>query len=234
MGDTLTFSYVFILGDGRKKEFNVRTDGSTMNQIVSGDGPAPDWTALTFHQCSNCPLDATAFPQCPAALSLVDVVDFFHDDISYDEADVFIEAPVRNYSRHISLQEGISSLVGLLMATSGCPHLEKLKPMARFHLPFADDYETTYRNLSMYLLAQYFISREGGSPDWELKGLVGLYDDIRTVNKHFVQRLTNIQVKDASLNALVKLDCFAMSIDFTVNQGMIDDYREMFGPFLKG
>ncbi|NIR25577.1 MAG: hypothetical protein GWN77_01085, partial [Gammaproteobacteria bacterium] len=63
--------------------------------------------------------------------------------------------------------------------------------------------------------------------------LVGLYDEVRKVNKHFVQRLTNIRVRDASLNALVKLDCFAMSVEFTVKQGLVEDYRQLFAPFLK-
>jgi hypothetical protein len=234
MGDTLDFNYMFILGDGRKHEFRVSIDGETLDQIRTTESAPPSWTQLTFHQCGNCPLDPSTHPHCPAALSMVDVVDFFHDDISYDESDVFIEAPSRNYSRHISLQEGISSLVGLLMATSGCPHLARLKPMARFHVPFADDYETVYRILSMYLLAQYFSMREGGTPDWEMKELVSMYDDIRTVNSFFIQRLTNIKVKDASLNALLKLDCFAMSIGFTINQGLIDEYRPLFDSFLGG
>ena len=233
MGEApLRFTYMFILGDGRKKEFSVELDAETLNQIRPADDGPPEWTALDFHRCENCPLDPLKHSHCPAALSMVEVVDFFHDDMSYDESDVYIEAPSRNYSRHISLQEGISSLVGLLMATSGCPHLERLKPMARFHLPFADDYETIYRILSMYLMAQYFISRGGGEPDWEMKNLVGLYDGIRKVNRHFVQRLTNIRVRDASLNALVKLDCFAMSVEFTINQGLVDDYRHLFEPFL--
>ena len=37
------------------------------------------------------------------------------------------------------------------MALSGCPVLEQLKPMARFHLPFASVEETIYRAASMYL-----------------------------------------------------------------------------------
>ena len=67
----------------------------------------------------------------------------------------------------------------------------------------------------------------------ELKGLEQIYSDIQTVNKHFVQRLQNIQIKDASLNAIITLDCFAMSINFNLTQNMMDDLRENFSVYLK-
>ena len=57
------------------------------------------------------------------------------------------------------------------MATSGCPHMDFFKPMARFHLPLANAEETVYRATSMYLLAQYFLQREGKEADMELEGL---------------------------------------------------------------
>jgi len=49
------------------------------------------------------------------------------------------------------------------------PIFEKLKPMVRFHLPFASIEETKYRAISMYLLAQYFLYQQGSQPDWDLK-----------------------------------------------------------------
>ena len=35
---------------------------------------------------------------------------------------------------------------GLIMATAGCPWTDRLRPMARFHLPFATEAETVYRD----------------------------------------------------------------------------------------
>ena len=43
--------------------------------------------------------------------------------------------------------------------------------MAQFHLPLANDSETIYRAASMYLLAQYFLKREGRDADLEIEGL---------------------------------------------------------------
>ena len=40
------------------------------------------------------------------------------------------------------------------MATAGCPWTDRLRPMARFHLPFANEAETVYRSVSMYLLSR--------------------------------------------------------------------------------
>ncbi len=51
-------------------------------------------------------------------------------------------------------QQAMSSVLGLIMATAGCPWTDRLRPMARFHLPFASDAETLYRSISMFLLSR--------------------------------------------------------------------------------
>ena len=55
----------------------------------------------------------------------------------------------------------VFSLIGIYMVTSGCPIMDKLRPMARFHLPFASTEETIYRAISTYLLGQYFLEQKG-------------------------------------------------------------------------
>jgi hypothetical protein len=229
--EKLCFKYRFVLPDGSEKEFPVELDPGTLGLMNIPEGPYPGWTALGHNQCPNCPLDADKHEHCPAAVSLVDAVDFFRDSISHEQADVFVESPAREYHSRISMQEGLSSLVGLSMAASGCPHLGRLKPMARFHLPFAGEEETIYRVVSMYLAAQYFRHRRGGEPDWEMKDLVKMYDEIRVVNRHFVRRLSGLDIKDASLNAIIKLDCFAISVGFSINQNMIDDMEYLFAAY---
>ena len=139
------------------------------------------------------------------------------DSISCEDVDVLISTEARTYMKRTSVQAGVSSLVGLYMATAGCPIMQRLRPMVYCHLPFATLEETVYRVLAMYMLAQHFVYREGGEPDWELKGLVKVYDDVRLVNEHFARRLMCAAREDASLNALVQLDVLA---DFT---GFADD-----------
>jgi hypothetical protein len=118
------------------------------------------------------------------------------------------------------------------MVTSGCPVMAKLRPMARFHLPFATEEETKYRALSMYLLAQYFIKRRDKKPDWEMKNLIKVFKDIRIVYKYMSKRLLASKIEDASINALVVLDNFADSINFSLTQGVLDEIEVLFNAYL--
>lgn len=77
----------------------------------------------------------------------------------------------RAYLKVASLQEGLQGIFGLIMATSGCPHMDFLKPMARFHMPFSSSIETMVRTTSLYLLKQYFNLKDGKPADFLLKGL---------------------------------------------------------------
>lgn len=72
----------------------------------------------------------------------------------------------RTYSKDTLLQQGLASLLGIVMTTSGCPVLEPLKPMVRFHLPFATLTETVYRMVSMCLVGPSLpILPPGGEED---------------------------------------------------------------------
>ena len=231
--DTLDFTYRFVFDKDKEKEFPVTLRRNGLALVMDDEPLCPEWTKLGFHQCEPCPFTPESTLHCPAAIALYQPIVVFRDCLSYDDAKVFVKTEGREYARSTSLQVGLSSLFGLLMATSGCPLLMKLRPMARFHLPFADEDETSFRAISMYLVAQYLKSREGGSPDWELKGLASIYEDVTKVNKGFVDRLRNMPVKDASLNAIIGLDCFAMSVNFAITQDMLDNLRETFSTHLE-
>jgi hypothetical protein len=86
----------------------------------------------------------------------------------------------------------------------------------------------------MYMLAQFFLQQEGGEPDWELKGLVQVYDDVREVNRHFVNRLSAAAIEDASLNGLVQLDMFASHVTYLVDAGMLQGLKPFFSGYLGG
>ena len=230
--DLLDFTYRIVYGDDREKNFVVSLRRKGLALVMDGETLCPEWTKLGFHQCEPCPFTPEETLHCPAAQALYEPIVVFKDCLSYDDARVYVRTEGREYARSTSLQVGLSSLFGLLMATSGCPLLEKLRPMARFHLPFSDEDETSYRAISMYLVAQYLISREGGRPDWELKGLARIYEDVTKVNKGFVERLRHMPVKDASLNAIIGLDCFAMSVNFAITQDMLDSLRDTFTTYL--
>jgi len=121
-----------MLNENHKKEFTVNLDKKSLNLIIPERKNIPDWAKLDNHKCPNCPLDTREY-YCPTAVSSIDLIEFFEDSTSIEETDVKIEADDRTYFKHTTLQQGVSSILGLCMATSGCPVLGKLKPMARFH-----------------------------------------------------------------------------------------------------
>jgi len=227
------FKYSFVFSNGDQKTFEIDLHKDDLTLIHEMTQPYPEWTRLSNGQCPNCPLSEADSPYCPAALNLSHIVEVFKKTVSYDEVDVTIESNERFYVKHDSVQQGLSSMIGIYMVTSGCPIMEKLKPMVRHHLPFATVEETKYRVLSMYLLAQYFRQRQGETPDWDFKDLTAMYNEIRTVNKNFCHRLSTVIEEDASINALVVLNCFADSVSFSLDGNMMADLEHLFQAYLR-
>lgn len=223
-----SITYRFRFADGSEKVFHVRLDRETL-ALLHDKPPVPqEWTRLDFNRCPNCPLDSAAHAHCPIAVNLVELIDFFRDSNSFDEVDVVVETPERTYERHISLQKGISALMGIFMVSSGCPIMDKLRPMVDTHLPFASPEETIYRMTSMYMLAQHFIRKNGGEADLEMKGLVELLDEIGKVDRGMAERLRAVPMKDASLNALVILNAGGESASFSISEDDLGRYRKIF------
>lgn len=230
-GRTIDYKYRFRFSNGWEKEFNVRLDNRTLRLIRPKAQSYPEWTNLNYFKCPNCPLEEDKHDSCPLAVNLADIIDAFKESLSYEEVDVSIETEARIYMKHTTLQRALSSLVGIYMVTSGCPVMDKLKPMVRYHLPFATEEETRYRAMTMYLLAQFLLKRRGMNPDWELRNLVCIYEDVRRVNRGFHKRIANIKIKDASINALVILDCFADYIEFSINKDVLDELELLFNAY---
>ncbi|MFC1591782.1 DUF6901 family protein [Thermodesulfobacteriota bacterium] len=225
---TVTYTYTIELAGGAAKKFQIVLDYHTMRLIPPAKDEHPEWAQLDFFQCPNCPLDTLQHRHCPVADNIAPVVESFRECMSYDRVKVICESANRTCLKEVSLQEGLSSVIGIYMVTSGCPILAKLSPVVRYHLPFSNEEETKFRAMSLYLIAQYFINKRGGTPDWDLKNLVTIYDQIRIVNKAFCKRLSNIKIKDSSINALVTLDCFADSISFSINENLMEEIETLF------
>ncbi len=227
-----TIEYRFKFGNGTETRFTVRLRKPSLEMVCTPRMPLPEWTRLTHCQCPNCPLNPAQHPRCPIAVNLVDIIDCFKDRISTEETDITVVSEAREYHRHASVQSGVSSLMGLHMVTSGCPIMDKLRPMAHTHLPFATVEETMFRAVSMFLLAQYFRNGRGQSADWQLAELLKIYEDIRQINQAFVQRLLSINPLDASINALISLDCFASVTAFSIVQDSLKGMEPLFQAYL--
>lgn len=229
----LSFHYAYSFEDGARREFEVRIDERTMRLILPDRASYPPWTDLGFCRCPNCPLEAAHHLQCPSAVALIDVVDFCKDRLSHERVDALVETPNRTFAHTTPLHVALSSLIGVCMATGGCPVMERLRPMARFHLPFADDEETMFRAMSAYLLGQYFVMRQGGTPDWQLDNLVGMYDEIKAVNQSFCNRLRQVSTKDSNVNAVIGLDCFADAVIFSISQQFMDQLELLYEAYAR-
>lgn len=184
---------------------------------------APEWTELSKFKCSHCPLDENVNTHCPLALNLVDMIHEFQHHNSFDRVKITAEAPNRTYYKETELQSGVSSYLGILMVTSGCPIMGKLKPMLHFHLPFATLEETEVRAFSLYLLAQVIKLKRGENPDWEMNNLFNIYEDIRTLNHNVSKKIADLEQKDASINSLVVLNNFADYVTFTLDEKLMDE-----------
>ena len=138
----------------------------------------------------------------------------------------------RFITQETTVQRGMSSLMGLVMATSGCPHMAFFKPMARFHLPFASAEETVYRATSMYVLAQYFLQREGHQADLDLTGLREIYNNIEVVNVAVAKRLRTATEADSAINAIILLDIYTKAIPVVIEESL-EELRYLFAPFFE-
>lgn len=227
------FKYTFHFDNGRTHTFFVNLD-ENLNIKPTQHGELPDWTKLGSCKCDICPLKEDESPHCPAAVNLIDVIEFFKNQISTREVDMTIDVPARSYKKErVPISQGVSGIVGVIMASSGCPVVGRLKPMVGTHMPFATLKETTFRTLSMYLLGQYFRAARGEAPDWELKELVALFEDIRKVNRSFCRRLHLVCGEDANLNAVVRLDCFTDSASFLIQKKGLDEIEATFDSFFQ-
>ena len=204
-------SYALTLEDGSKHRFDVDVDRPATHKR----GALPVWTALDENRCPNCPLPSTEGAACPAAADLVPVVERFSRLSSITRADVRITTDEREVRKETDAQTALSALMGLIMATSGCPILRRLKPLAVMHLPFATPTETIYRTVAAHLVHAML---EGKPAD--IEELRRFYDDVDTLNHAFIDRLRAAAQKDASLNALVVLQAGGSLVSFSLEDGL--------------
>ena len=132
------------------------------------------------------------------------------------KAKVRVVTPDREYFKETSLEEGVRSLMGLIMATSACPILAHLKPNARNHLPFATQDEFILRSSAIYLLRQYFVYREGDRPDWDLQGLIKINQELQVLNQAFWQRINGACDNDTNIKALLSFFNLSSSVSYSL------------------
>jgi len=206
----MNIHYEFCFEDGRRIRFRV------VDQPEVPEGTLPAWVKLEHCQCAGCPLTSVETSHCPAALKILPVVQKFQAENAYEKVVVRVTDEQREYCKETALEEALRSLLGLKMATSGCPVLAELRPMAVHHLPFASTEEFILRAVSHYLLEQYFVWRHQGDPDWELGGLVERNQRLQQVNQALWQRIHTVCQGDSNLRVLLNFFSMASSVSLSL------------------
>lgn len=213
----IVYEYRFSFANGEQKSFVLEIENSTLLLLSPHNSPAPAWTHLSSHQCVCCPLSEAEAKYCPIAINLAELVESFKDTMSYATCLVSCNTAERCVTKETDVQDGLSSIMGLIMATSGCPIMEILKPMARFHLPFATIEEALFRSVSVYLLRQYFIHLKHGQSDFHLENVKSYYKKIEKVNSGIIRRMKNASRRDADSNGIVILNCLAQILHLEID-----------------
>ncbi|MBT3235138.1 MAG: hypothetical protein HN353_04245 [Bdellovibrionales bacterium] len=204
----LKFDYEFDFPRlSRKEHYCCYLDKNTLENTNKDHSDKPAWARLEHKQCDNCTLSPSNNPYCPVALSLVSLSDITQGLTSFEETSTRVITTEREYLHRGDLQKGISPLVGLLMASSGCPVFEIFKPMARFHIPFASKEETYYRLFGTVLISNYY---KNYVVNFDPGVLGDIYENVSVVNARLVQRFTDVTGGDSLLNSIVILDHLAL------------------------
>ena len=212
--------YKFQFSEREDFDFTIVIDGNTFDIIEPKVTTIPSWASLEEHKCDHCTRKSHDHKDCPIAKNIASLLDSFSDFPSYEEANIIVITEEREYHKRAAVQHGIGSLLGIFMVASGCSYLEKLKPLLRFHLPFASLEETIFKATSTYMLGQYFLHRKGIPADFDLDGLAQIYKDIHEVNLCMAARLRGAFTEDAPNNALVILDMYSRMIDFEIKKSL--------------
>jgi hypothetical protein len=205
MTPELRIRYQFDLPDGSKKHLDLNFAAADFRLSNPTPVDPPFWTELKFSQCANCPLSTDEYAHCPAALHMAPAVESLKALVSFDMVGVTVTQPERTVHAETTAQQAMSSVLGLIMATSGCPWTDRLRPMARFHLPFASEAETVYRSVCMFLLARELV---GTGEAHGFAELTDLYESLHVVNRDMSRRLGAATRTDPARNAMALLDSY--------------------------
>jgi len=228
----LTITYEFEFQNGEKFVYPLKLDKETVSLIPERKLPLPPWTKLEHFQCIVCPLLKEKESHCPIAVNIADLIEHFKDIQSTEHVQITVYTEERTYRKEAPAQKGLSSIFGIIMATSNCPLMNFLKPMARYHLPFSTDEETIIRSVSMYLLSQYFIAKKKEQPDLSLNHLDRAYSMVQKVNRGIFNRISSVVREsksqgDAVNNAVIILDVFSQLLQIEIEQ-KLDSFATLF------
>lgn len=225
--NSVSIEYRIKLSENKTEAFKFELDGKTFDLITNEIPDPPQWTELSFKQCSHCPLSAEEHSHCPMALQLYDIVERFHNTRSIDNVELEVITKERRVIQTLAIQTAIASILDLVLPICGCPITAHMKPLARFHLPLASEEETVFRVTGMYLLAQYFLSLTSKRAGVEFDGLTKIYEDLHILDTAIASRLQGVTQSDSLKNAITLVDMYSILVPLLLE----DQLAEMRGFF---
>lgn len=226
-----TYRYTFDFQPDKVLQYTIQLDSD--GRIVPPERFAiPDWANLEYYQCQQCPLAPQANRYCPIAANIAEPIILFSNINSFTPCIVTCTALQRKVSKETVVQEGLASILGVVMATSGCPMMDFFRPLARFHLAFATVDEAIFRVTAMYLLHHFFHGDK--SKPISLEQIKQHYALVREVNGNMLARIKNSAKSDADKNAIVSLNSLAQIFELELDS-QLDSIGRYFtssrGPF---
>lgn len=204
-----SITYHFFYNTPEHFQYGLTMDADTWRIRDPQDRPEPPaWTELNHHRCAHCTLDDR--PNCPLALQLNDFLHRFPKTDPGLKTVVRVVTNARIYEKRLSLDEGIRSLLGLIFASSDCPHLQFFKPMARFHLPFSTHEENLFRVFATFALYNVLSDKTGLI--FKISDLKTIYNNLQTINHAMCERLQSIGDESSAEKAVLLLDALSKSM----------------------
>lgn len=216
-----SIEYIFKFSDERPDlAFTVLLQKHNMTALPPKESREQEWTLLDYHKCSICPWNQNEVKNCPIAFNISGLIEKFGTYSSIESVHTEIHVEERTYMKNDSIQEGLRSILGIYMASSDCPHMNILKPMVRFHLPFASIEETIYRHVTNYLLSQYFEYLDGKKFDINLTRLSKMNENVDIVNRGIISRIERLVKGDANKNALLILNTMGRLLKLEIEENL--------------
>ena len=230
--DMTKVQYKLVFSDETEKvlDLHLRTDNLT--PVAWVPVKPPEWAALENHQCSHCPLASGKHAFCPAALNLAKLVEECNDMDLLDSVRLVVKTADRVVVVSATVQKALGSFIGLLMASSDCPPAAYFRPVARFHLPLANEAETIFRAVSVFALGQFMRRQAGKEGDVDMKGLFDIYADLEIVNAGLSVRLKTAGLDGAIAKSLMEWDVFSGMFPMRTEEVM-DKMRPLFSAYLE-
>ncbi len=214
--------YNYSWQEGGQANFELEFDEDSIALLNDPPAELPEWTKLDYYKCPNCPLKVEEVDYCPTAVSFIPAIKRFKNVGSDDQMEVEAFVAGRRIIQSAPARRAISSIIGLLFATSGCPHTIYFRPMVRYHVPLSSENETIMRAMSMYTLAQFFKYKRGEKPDLNLEGLRAIYDELQVVNMTMAERLRSSDGAASSVNSIILLDMYTKRIPLEIEHSLKD------------